>query len=371
MKIAIDARLYGFKHAGIGRYVENLISQLARLDEKNHYVIITHPKTELKKLPKNAKVIRSNTRHYTLKEQTSFLSVLNNCNADVYHIPHFNVPVLFNKPFIVTIHDLLWHEKIGLQSTTLSPLTYVLKYAGYRLTVKAAVHKASHIVVPTNSVKQTLIQTLHVPNEKISVTYEAPDELFSRPVSKQPLPKQFNLPSPYIIYTGSLYPHKNVSILLTVLNALPDLHLAIASARTVFWEKFKAEVDQAGLRERVHLLGFVPDSQLQQLYTKATALILPSQSEGFGLTGLEAMATGLPVIATDTPILSEVYGSAAILVNTANADEICEAIKKLHANNKLRSRLIELGKIQAKQYSWQTMAAQTLSLYHKVAGNEA
>ena len=364
MKIAIDARLYGLKHAGIGRYILNLVNKLADLDKENHYTIITNSDTKIEKRPKNSTIIRSDILHYSLREQFIFLQLINSLDVDLVHFPHFNVPIMCKKKYVVTIHDLLWHEKIGFNVTTLHPLKYLLKYWGYRFVIRNAVTRASHVITPANVVKQAVIKTFSKDRKHVSVTYEAAQEHFFQPTNREKDLKKYGLPKTFFIYTGSLYPHKNVNILIDVLEKLPkEFSLVIASSRNIFSKRFKSLVKQRDLSSRVQMLGFVPDTVLPSLYQKPLALLLPSQSEGFGLTGLEAMAASLPVICSKHSVMKEIYSSAAIYVDTTNSQEIADEILKLHLNSKLQKEYIIRGQHRAKDFSWETMAQQTIEIY--------
>lgn len=368
MRIAIDARLYGLDHAGIGRYTQNLIAELAKTDHRNHYFLFVRDPRSIDKLPKNFTPIKANINHYTLAEQTSFLSLLNRHQFDLIHFTHFNVPLFFQRPFIVTIHDLLWHEKIGLSATTLNPAKYLIKYLGYRLVVRNAVTRSRHIITPTTAVKSNIHQHFGTDLDKISVTYEAADRVYSHP---DPAPKtlleKYHLTTPFIIYTGSLYPHKNVDTLIKSLHHLPHINLAIVSARNIFHDRTKHLVASLGLSERVTFTGFVPDSDLASLYTKALALVQPSQSEGFGLTGIEAMATGLPVVCSPNSVMKEVYGTSALYTNTSNSQRLAASISKLANTPSLRQKYATRGRRQASVYSWDQLARDTLAIYQQHA----
>src|SRR5690606_31841366 len=102
-------------------------------------------------------------------------------NCDLFHFPHFNVPFLYRRPFVVTIHDLLWHEKIGFQATTLSPLKYLAKYFGYRAIINHAARHAKHILAPSQHVKSNLQTTFNLDPAQITVTYEAATDTFFQP----------------------------------------------------------------------------------------------------------------------------------------------------------------------------------------------
>lgn len=363
MHIAIDARLYGLKHAGIGRYVKNLIDQLARLDTINHYTLIVAPGTKIEVKPQNCQVIISTAKHYSLAEQTHLLTQLNAIPADLFHFPHFNVPLLFNRPYIVTIHDLLWHEKKGSQVTTLNPLIYRVKYLGYRLVIWAAAVKALRVITPTHYVANAVTQAFSLPASKVKVTYEAADEIFHRKhPQKKSLLKKYQLPEPFIFYLGSLYPHKNVLSVVRALKQVPEYQLVISSARNVFSERFLKQVAALGMKDRVRLINFASDEEVIQLFMQAQALVLPSESEGFGLTGLEAMAMGTPVICSDQPVLREIYKDGAIFVDTKSPKAIAESLKRLKQKGDFVEKKNKAQGI-AREYSWRKMAQETLAIY--------
>lgn len=365
-KILIDARMSGKKHAGIGRYVQELIANLAKSKPEYDFHLIYSHQNQLSGFPKKFKKTLLPTRHYTLREQLLVPRLINQINPDLIHFPHFNVPLGVTHPFVVTIHDLLWHQKIGLNATTLPALVYLAKYLGYRLTVKQAIRKSQAIITPTQFVKKTLVSKFPASKPKIFVTHEGVNSTFfkSPDLSKKDLEK-LKLSQPFVIYTGSLYPHKNVNTLIDAVKQLPSINLAIISARDAFLEKTQSYVVQNNLQNSVKFLGFIPDNQLIRLYQYALALIQPSVSEGFGLTGLEAMAAGLPVICSPQSAMKEVYGQAALFTNTLDSSMLATSIVKLKNSPRLRRRLVLRGKNQAKKFSWKKMAQETVDIYKR------
>ncbi len=367
MNIGIDARLYGLEHTGIGRYVMQLIKHLASIDSKNKYTLFVRSKTA-PRVPKasNFKTIAADIQHYTLSEQLKFSSIINSQKLDLVHFPHFNTPFLTRTPFVVTIHDLLWHEVKGYSVTTLNPLMYTFKYLGYKAIVSQSVNKSQHIITPSKWIKNKVTDRFQVDPGKITVTYEGVDRVYSK--TPRALKADLNIKSPFIVYTGSLYPHKNVNTLIKALAKInrasrKKISLVIVSARNIFTDKTRALASKMGQKQHVIFTNFLPDDDLRNLYSKARALIQPSTSEGFGLTGLEAMAAGLPVISSNAASLPEIYEEAALFFNPQKSDELVSHIQSLIKKPELAKQLKRAGYKQVKQYSFKKMARQTLKVY--------
>lgn len=366
--IGIDCRLAGAKNAGIGRYIENMVLELIKLKTlpaTNHnqfnshkkilWKLFFHDKQQTNAVFKNAtakdnfKLIYCPVRHYTVAEQIIMPKVFNQEKLDLLHVPHFNIPLLYQGKLVVTIHDLLWHERGGLGATTLKPLQYHIKYKAYRLTTDLAVKKAQKIFVPAKTVANSIQNFYPNYQPKVVVTYEGVGEAFAK--SKLKI-KQTNQEKK-LVYTGSLYPHKNIAIVLKALQALPDYQLVLVGARNIFVEQTAKLVKQLKLEKQVSFAGYLDDQQLIQLYLGADALVQPSLSEGFGLTGVEAMAVGLPVICSDIAIFHEIYQEKALFFNPHNSTSLIATIKKLTSlPNNFSQQLIKFSQ----QYQWQTMA---------------
>lgn len=368
MRIGIDARFWGLEHAGIGRYVIELIAALAR--EKNSHQYTIFVRSPLEKgidLPANFRLIPANIKHYSIEEQWLLPEIFARERLDLLHVPHFNVPLWYHKPFVVTIHDLLWHEVKGLSVTTLNPFAYLAKYLGYRLVVRHALRCAVRILVPTYAIRSKLVEEHEVASRKVVVTPEAPARVFKPMRSNSKVLTRYRLQEPFVIYTGSVYPHKNVYTVALAVKLLNEsglkFTLALASARSVFLDRFLERLYEVGADRFVRILGFVPDHELALIYASATALIQPSPSEGFGLTGLEAMATGLPVIAADTQVFKEVYGDAALYVDPQSPDKFRDAFTRVMSEPEVAKRLKVKGLRRAKLYSWRTLAKKTLKVY--------
>jgi glycosyltransferase involved in cell wall biosynthesis len=293
--------------------------------------------------------------HYGLLEQTSWVWELSMAGLDLLHVPHFNVPLSYRGRFVVTIHDLLWHAQRDPGATTLSPLWHRLKYRGYRLVSESAIKRAAAVLVPSRVVQQE-IERITGRKDQVAVTYEGIPDAY-RGVDSVSAPRE-----KFIVYTGSLYPHKNLEVVLRSLIDSPDLRLMVASTRSVFTDRMKRRARALGVERQVEWLGFVPDEELIGLYRRARALVQPSKSEGFGLTGLEAMADGCPVVASDIPIFREIYGGHAVFFNPDDPQALAG---RLAAPVPDKDQLAAAKK-HAESFSWQRMAEETLAVYNSV-----
>lgn len=331
-KIVIDARMMGLEHAGIGRYVANLVGEL-----KAH----------------NFEFIQPKIRHYSFKEQLLMPFIIARSGADLIHFPHFNVPLFCPKPFVVTIHDLIKHQSRGLATTTRWPLIYWLKYRAYCLIFRSAVRRARLIIVPSQAVKKDLLSYYRLDPEKITVIYEGVSEAFklNPPVGGQNS-------KPFLIYTGSLYPHKNVERLIEAVRLI-KVPLKIVCSRSVFTKRLAQKTNS----RLVEFLGFVSDRELVRLYQQATALVQPSLMEGFDLNVIEAMASGLAAVISDIPVHREIAGQAAVYFNPRDIKDIAAAIKRVLNSPQLRQSLRQKGLQQAKKYQWSKTAQETLEVY--------
>lgn len=366
MRIGIDCRLWGTKHTGIGRYAQKLVENLQKLDTDNSYVLFCR-KEDFKNIPQRVgwEKVLADIPHYTLGEQTRLIQIFLKENLDLLHVPHFNVPVFYPKNFVITIHDILWHTKKGFDVTTLPPIMYLAKYAGYRLVVKNAVARARAIFVPSKSVAEEVSKRFPGVKHKVYVTYEGVEVLPHG--GKKPK-------GDYILYVGNLYPHKNLETLVQALSRYHVLEhgnkLKIVCGRGVFSDKLKQFLKKECAEKFVELKTNVADKELSMLYRNAQALVFPTLSEGFGLPGLEAMSAGTPVVCSDIPVLREVYGNAALYFDPKDSQDLANKIQHVLTNRMTRINLVNAGKTQIKKYSWRKMAKKTLNIYKEVLASQ-
>lgn len=374
LRIAIDARMYGLEHTGIGKYIMELVQNLATVDNNNEYTIILRKNYfESLKLASNFKKIKADFRQYSFSEQILLPKILNGENPDIVHFPHFNIPILYKGPYVVTIHDLLMHKQKGFETTTLPPWIYLIKRLGYRSVFDTAIRRAIKIIVPSEAVKKELENYYHLNSEKLKVCYEGVSELATN-VQISSLMAKYQIEKPYFIYTGNAYPHKNLKRLIEATISLNTersikAHTVIVSARNFFVKKLERLINDMGAEQYVRLLGFVPDNELGTLYKHSCAFTFPTLSEGFGIPGLDAFAAGTLVLASEIPVLKEIYGSHAIYFNPFDFSSIVQAMEFVleMEPNKRQERILDARDF-VKRYSWHKMAQETLQIYESCAG---
>ncbi len=360
MKIGVDCRLSGIRHAGIGRYILNLILRLPALAPETEWVFWFNEQSQADEVPDAPNVQKCvvTVPHYGLREQFEMPRHFAAAQVDVLHVPHFNVPLFYSGKLVVTIHDLLWHHQRGTQVTTLPSWQYWLKYVAYRLVARHAITQASTILVPAATVQREIATYYPDQVNKVIVTKEGATALLDSPVSVNRSTHHT------LLYIGSLYPHKNIAVVLEALKQSRSLQLIVIGSRSVFQSAVQDQANRLGVASQIEWAGYVSDEKLEPYLKKATALVQPSLSEGFGLTGIEAMASGLPVVASDLAIFREVYGSAAVFFDPENANSLVMALAELTLEK--REQLRKDGLRWVAQYSWDNMAKQTLAAYQRV-----
>lgn len=364
LHIVIDARLYGPKHTGLGRYTKNLLVALANLPDfdKYKFTLLIYPELEAeikKDLKDNYQYFVTNIRHYSVVEQLLLPIILKSLNPDLVHFTHLDKPVFYSGASIVTIHDLIRHFSKGPETTTKNPLLYWPKYLGYLLMTKVIL-MTSQIIVPSNFWRDYIIKKYNFNSRNIITTYEAVDPNISITRNSKLVTDN------YLLYVGNLYPHKNIKVIFQAVKLLPDLKLKIICARDVFYDGTKKLVETMGLSKQVEFLGYVPDSEFGRIYSQALALVHPSLMEGFSLTGLEAMSQSCPVIASNTSCMPEIYGDSVLYFDPKNSDELVAQINKLKNDPKLREHLIKHGYAQVTRYSWKKCAQKTIDFYKNI-----
>jgi len=373
MRIGVDARLIHHQPAGIGKYTQNLLLSYAKQQNDViqgfdfNFLVFQHRRHV------NPIVDHSNFERVTLYspvqtkiERFSLPVELLLHPVDLLHCPDFIPPRYSSTPAVITVHDLAFlHWPHFLTESS----------AAYYGQIDRCVHRAKHVIVPSESTKQDLVRLLGVPDDHVSVIYEAANPRFCplpQAETYQETKKKYNLPQNYILYVGTVEPRKNIEGLLHAFRHLinkyhvSDTALVIAGGFGWLYDEILQLVEELDLGNLVQLLGRVPDDALHKLYVGARCHVHVAHYEGFGLTPLESMACGTPTIVSNVSSLPEVVGDAALLVDPNEAEEIAIAMHRLLTNDELHDELREKGFQRAACFSWDEAARQTLLVYQSV-----
>jgi len=383
MRIGIDCRMYSTRFTGIGRYVYELTKNLFEIDRENEYFLFfNNPEHSKFSPPKSAAnrvhKILVNAPHYSIQEQTKFLSLLNKHKLDLMHFTHFNAPILYKKPSIVTIHDLTLSFFPGKKMTSF------LHRAGYHITIKSAVNNAKRVIAVSNNTKKDLQDILKIPDEKIDVIYEGVDQSFSQlsesqltsvdnAESDRSKPDNMQITKPFLLYTGVWRSHKNLQNLIKAFHILKTEYnfqgslVITGRPDPVYSKEVMGETLSLKLENDVVFTGMVSEDKLIQLYNQAEVYVFPSLYEGFGLSPLEAMQCGTPVAASNASCIPEVCGEEnALFFDPRNPRDMAEKVFRILSEKSLKEELVKNGLEHVKKFSWEKMAKDTFKVYNSV-----
>ncbi len=373
-RIGIDARFLGPKGKGLGRYAQKLVEYLEDVDGgslKREYYIFLKKDNFNEYLPKfkNFKKIEADYHWYSFAEQFKFPFFLGQFNLDLMHFCHFNVPLLYRKKFIVTIHDLILFHYPTVRNTTHNRFFYYLKLAAYHWIIWSAARRAAKAIAVSDFTRKDIIDELKIDPNKIEMIHEGCD--FRCYVPKQPaeeILKKYGIIKPYIIYVGNAYPHKNLERLVLAhakaKEKYPELNLVLVGGEEYFYNRLK-EFTVNNKVEGIIFPGYVSDRDLDVLYREAKFYIFPSLYEGFGLPPLEALAKSTPVMSSSKTCLPDILGDCAEYFDPEKVNSIAKAIEKgVDEGVKFNEEKVLQN---LKKFDWGKMAGEILQIYKENA----
>ena len=370
MRIAIDARFFGPINGGggIGRYVSELIHSLQKLDHHNEYHLLLTKDSFHECLLTAGNFYKHLVHHspYTFAGQRELPRLLSQINPRFTHFPHWTVPLTYRKPFLTTLHDVIWlDDPDSRNATTRHPLINGLKRTFFRLSLEKAVHQSRQIITPSNYTKQRLLRHFRISPHKITkIAHGLTTPLSGKGVTLS----DYGVYAPYFLTVGNFYPHKNHAFVLNAFRAVADLfpHAALVLAGKKDHFSMSLEALARSYNFLPHQIKFIyspSDEVLGALYHQSTALVHMAKLEGFGWPPLEALSCGKPVIASDGGSLPEILGNRAELVGSNDEQALVGAMLKLLTNAKQSPLTASLSRAHATEFSWHRAAEQTLEVY--------
>jgi len=372
MKIGIDARWIFPKISGIGVYTQRLIKNLAEIDSKNEYFIFSNNPALIEKLKLNSKpnfsLVAVPYSGSSPLNQFLLPRKLKKLKLDVFHSPHFFVPLFIKPRLVVTLHDL-----IPLLFPHFTPKAKKVKLLWlYKFILKSATFKAKRVITISKHSRKDLMEFLKVKEEKIRIIYNGVSPIYypmPRDKVKERLADIVSTDARVLLFVGRFDPYKNIIGLIRSFKDLKgtfsDLKLVVAGEKDPRYPEAEHLVEELKLENEVIFTGYLDEEDLVYWYNRAEVFILPTFYEGFGLPVVEAFASGCPVITSKVASLPEVAGEAALLINPHNQTELTEAIRRILADSQLRERLRERGLVRAKLFSWGKTAQDVLKVYRE------
>ncbi len=374
-KIGIDARFYGPGGKGLGRYAQKLVEYLEKIEGGNkerQYIVFLRKNNFDLYHPKHSNFSKklADFQWYSFGEQIRFPFFLYSQRLDLVHFCHFNVPLLYFKQFIVTIHDLILFHYPTVKNTSLNKYFYFLKLFAYQIAIRGAAKRAEKIIAVSKFTKDDIVANLGVSDECVEVTYEGCEkQCFLNENSDSEILGKYAIMKPYLLYVGNAYPHKNLERLIEVFSRIRNkekkLQLVLVGGKDFFYTRLE-EFVQKGHFEGVVFPGYVPDAELDALYKEARMYVFPSLYEGFGLPPLEALAKNTAVVSSDKTSMPEILGNVVSYFKPENLDSMEKAINMVLENTRVKKPISKEVISQLKKFSWEKMSKETLQIYKKV-----
>ncbi len=373
IRIAVDIRcLTDGKQTGVEEYTRRLLEQLLLIDTKNQYVFFytawRKPRADFSWL-----AVYPNARVRWFRWPNKLLNL---ClwylewprldrlvgGADIFFLPNLNFAAFSRKTKVVlTVHDLSFDrfpETFGWKQRLWHTLVHFR-----RLT-----RRVDAIVAVSETTRKEYLAGKHEPHRRTLAIPNGIDEHFTVMDRNDPklllVKEKYGLPFSFILFFGTIEPRKNVQALVTAYEYLAarggaeveKYALVLAGAPGWCSEGVMRAIERSPVREKIHILGFVADEDRPALYNLASLFVYPSLYEGFGFPPLEAMASGVPVISSQTSVFPETIGDAGILVDPYNPEEIFQAMREVLGDADLRARLRQRGLERSSRFSWKRSA---------------
>ena len=370
MNIGIDAHSWGQNLTGNEIYTVNLLRNLAKIDKSNNYRVYVSNKRILSDNLFKEPNFQAKFIGYT-RWKRIFLSMpieLNINNVDVVHMQYFP-PLFYSGKFIVTIHDV---------SFKIFPQWYSLKERLMFKFVKLAIENAKYIVAVSGFTKKEILTRYNMPSHKVVVIYNGVSDSFKLTEDSGltlRVKKKYFLPDDFLLYVGTFVDLKNIPGLIRAFaifkrTKIRKEKLVLIGDKKCNYNKISKLIEKLNLKDEVKFIGYVSESELPAIYNCAKLFVSISFYESFGLSSLEAMASGLPVITSNTSAFPEVVNEAGVMVNPYDEEAVAKAMSQILDDKDLYQSMRLKGLNQAKKFSWLETARQTLKIYERAYKEE-
>jgi glycosyltransferase involved in cell wall biosynthesis len=367
LRVAWDNCLARRDKAGTGTYAARLLEQFTKRPELRMDVL-----NGWHLAGKGFAAAATRTAGDLLWTHACLPALVWNHGADLLHSPAFIAPIVAPCPIVITIHDVTY---------LLYPSHFASWWTTYlKIVMPPAVRSASAIICGSENSKRDIARSYGIAPSKVRVVpYGVDHERFHpRATLDQQWAQALGIRAGYVLHVGTFSYRKNIPTLLRAVALLRnkgkwgERQVVLAGAQNLSLKgapEVLATVRQLDLSGSVVLTGHTPDEHVAGLYAHASMLVMPSLYEGFGFPVLEAMSAGTPVLCSNSSSLPEVAGDAGILFPPEDQQALATAMQDLIERPSLAEELRRKGVEQARQFSWQRNAEQTIAIYRDVAGS--
>ncbi|MGD9347096.1 MAG: glycosyltransferase family 1 protein [Candidatus Aminicenantes bacterium] len=376
MRVGFDVRPYLKEETGVGIYFKNLLAALSRIDQENVYYLFSSSlkdRFDPKKVPtfahKRFKDFRYPVRMINFlwnKLGWPTMDMFFGTKLDLVHSP---TPLILPSrgKQIVTVYDLCFLEYPHLSDDESRRI--------FSSGIEHSLQKADAIFTISNFSASQILKRFSVLKDKIHVTHLGIDQTFWRDFSEEEtarIASKFNLPESFLLFVGAQEPRKNIGHLIEALRIVHDrlrrIPLVLVGKGGRDSAYLSDKIHTCNLEQWVHMTGYLDDLELRSVYRLASAFVFPSLCEGFGLPLLEAMACGTPVIASRVAAIPEICQEAALFFDPEQPEDMAEKILSVLEDQDLREDLVGRGEKRILDFSWESTAQQTLSIYRTLLG---
>jgi glycosyltransferase involved in cell wall biosynthesis len=359
--VLFDGDTVGRGRTGDESYTVNLLRELpAAAPELSFAASLRNPSDLPADVPAAVRRLALNVASPYRRIPFSFPSLARRESAALAHLHYFTSPRL-SCPAVVTVHDI---------SYTRAPELFSGRDRMLFRFVRGSLRRAARVIAVSEFTRADVCGRYGLdPGKVVAIPNGVSPRFQPLPDAAARVRERFGIDKPYLLCVGALQPRKNVPLAIEAYARLSgrgtECELVIAGGD----RGGRLDVLDAILRTRltgsVHLVGHVEDDVLPALYSAARALVFPSLYEGFGLPALEAMASGTPVIASNTTGLAEAVGDAGLTVDPRSVDELAEAMRRVLGDEELRQRLVAAGHARAASFTWARAAGATAGVYRE------
>jgi glycosyltransferase involved in cell wall biosynthesis len=370
MRIGIEAqRIFRKNKHGMDYVVLQEIKELQKMDTKNEYFVFVAPgEDRCLEDSKNVHIIEIGGNFYPLWEQFTLPKAAKELNLDMLHCTSNTAPIRCKIPLILTLHDIIFLEPRDKSNKS---LYQNLGWFYRRFVVPRILKKCKCIITVSNFERDNIISKLNIPKERITMIYNGYNEWFKPTQDVDQIYKKYIDDLGYFFFLGNTDPKKNTERTLIAYSMYLEKSdvkrkLLMADLDKNYLDGIIERNHIDNIRDHIVMPGYIVNSDLPYIYNSAFVFLYTSLRESFGIPLLEAMASGTPVITSNTSSMPEIGGKDAILVNPENPEEIAEKMLLLEKDDQFYRKQEDYGLIRAQLFSWRLTAESLLNVYDKV-----